>query len=265
MRREIQEIISDLNSLRDDGVKQIGITTNGVALSRRKAKRLRDAGLDTANISLDTLEPMKAEFITRRSKEMHYSVMKAIENSIDAGITTKINCVLQRGLNDDEIIDFVKLSKDLPITVRFIEFMPFNGNEWAKGKRFISLREILRVVTSEFGEVEHQRGERSDVAKNYRVPGFAGNFGIIGSMSQPFCSGCNRVRLTADGMIKNCLFSNEKDDLDLRKYLRDSSISDDELLTIVRDHLQHKKASHGGMEFLEKTRGQNRAMTSIGG
>jgi len=102
--------------------------------------------------------------------------------------------------------------------------MPFNGNEWAKGKRFISLREILRVVTSEFGEVEHQRGERSDVAKNYRVPGFAGNFGIIGSMSQPFCSGCNRVRLTADGMIKNCLFSNEKDDLDLRKYLRDSSI-----------------------------------------
>ena len=102
--------------------------------------------------------------------------------------------------------------------------MPFNGNEWAKGKRFISLREILRVVTSEFGEVEHQRGERSDVAKNYRVPGFAGNFGIIGSMSQPFCSGCNRIRLTADGMIKNCLFSNEKDDLDLRKYLRDSSI-----------------------------------------
>ena len=91
MRREIQEIISDLNSLRNDGVKQIGITTNGVALSRRKAKRLRDAGLDTANISLDTLEPMKAEFITRRSKEMHYSVMKAIENTIDAGITTKVD------------------------------------------------------------------------------------------------------------------------------------------------------------------------------
>ena len=90
VRKEIQEIISDLNSLREDGVKQIGITTNGVSLSRRKAKRLKEAGLDTANISLDTLEPMKAEFITRRPKEMHYSVLKAIENSIDAGITTKV-------------------------------------------------------------------------------------------------------------------------------------------------------------------------------
>lgn len=234
-------------------------------MSKGRARRLKEAGLDTVNISLDTLEPMKAAFITRRPKELHYSVLKAIQNAIDAGITTKINCVLQGGLNDDEIISFVKLAKDLPITVRFIEFMPFNGNEWSKGKRFISLREILRTVTDEFGEVEFESGEKSDVSKNYKIAGFTGNFGIIGSMSQPFCGGCNRLRLTADGMIKNCLFSNEADDLNLKPYIRDPSITDDGLLSIVNDHLKFKKPSHGGMSHLEKTRSQNRAMVSIGG
>ena len=135
-----------------------------------------------------------------------------------------MNCVLQKNLNDDEIVPLVRLAEAREITVRFIEFMPFSGNEWAAGKRFVSLRDILRVVTEEFGDsLSYLPGQKSDVAKNYHIAGFAGNFGIIGSMSQPFCSGCNRIRLTADGKVKNCLFSNMDDDFDLKKMIREQN------------------------------------------
>ena len=115
----------------------------------------------------------------------------------------------------------VQLGQERDISVRFIEFMPFSGNEWKNGKLFVSMRDILRTVTEHFGDnLEFIPGHKSDVAREYRIKGFEGSFGIIGSMSTPFCSGCNRIRLTADGMIKNCLFSNEKDDFDLKHFIR---------------------------------------------
>jgi len=241
------------------------MTTNGVALTAKRALRLKQAGLDTVNISLDTLEPMKAEFITRRPSTFHKRAINSLDYALDAGLNVKVNCVLQRDLNFDEIVSLVELARQRPISVRFIEFMPFNGNDWAKGAKFVSLREILQVVTGEFGEVDFVQGQRDDVAREWRVNGFQGTFGIIGSMSQPFCSGCSRLRVTANGKLKTCLFSPEADDADLLSLMRVPGITDDEILAFIETTLAGKKASHGGMEHLVATRGANRPMTSIGG
>jgi len=264
IRKEIYEIVSNLNELRSHSLETIGITTNGVALTAKRAEQLFESGLDTVNISMDTLEPMKAEFITRRPSTFHKRAIQSIDNALAAGLRVKVNCVLQRDLNFDEIIPLVELSRKNPISVRFIEFMPFNGNDWSGGKKFVSMREILRVVTDEYGEIDFIQGKKSDVAKRWKIDGFEGDFGIIGSMSTPFCSGCNRIRLTANGRIKTCLFSNEEDDFDLRHHLR-SNASDNEILDLVESVLKTKKASHGGMDYLVENREKNRPMTSIGG
>lgn len=129
--------------------------------------------------------------------------------------------MLQKNLNDDEIVNLVRLAEHRPISVRFIEFMPFSGNAWKGGSRFVSMRDILRKVTDEFGDtLTYLPKKPSDVSRNYKIDGFEGDFGIIGSMSQPFCSGCNRIRLTADGQLKTCLFSDMSDDFDLKTFIR---------------------------------------------
>jgi len=264
VRKELDEVVSNLALLKQYGLKTLGMTTNGVALTKKRASRLQSYGLDTVNISLDTLEPMKAEFITRRPSTFHKRAVESIDNSLEAGLRVKVNCVLQKDLNFDEIIPLVKLAQSRPIEVRFIEFMPFNGNEWKNGKKFVSMRDILREVVNEFGDVEYISGNKSDVAKKWKIDGFDGTFGIIGSMSTPFCSGCSRIRLTADGKLKNCLFSPESEDFDLRAHLRMNQ-SDDKIIEIIEKVLQRKAGSHGGLEHLVKTRNENRPMTSIGG
>ena len=190
--------------------------------------------------SLDTLRPEKFEFISRRPKAGHSKVMAAIEKSLDLGFDPlKVNCVVMRGLNDDEILDFVELTREMNVDVRFIEYMPFDGNSW-NTKKMVPYNEMLDIITGAYKDFQRVDDAPNDTSKGWKVPGFRGQVGFITSMSEHFCSSCNRLRLTADGNLKVCLFGNTE--ISLRDHLRKLvkiSINNQN----VKDHLIEKYIS----------------------
>ncbi|XP_048083961.1 molybdenum cofactor biosynthesis protein 1 isoform X2 [Alosa alosa] len=238
IRPDVLHIIGEMRKL--EGLKTIAITTNGVNLSRL-LPGLKDAGVDLLNISLDSLVPAKFEFIARR-KGFH-KVMEGINKAIEMGYNiVKVNCVVMRGLNEDELLDFVALTEKKPLEVRFIEYMPFDGNRW-NFKKMVSYQEMLDHIKQEWPNLELLHGAESDTAKIYKVPGFQGQIGFITSMSDHFCGSCNRLRITADGNLKVCLFGNSE--VSLRDVLR-SGATDAELLQIISAAVGRKKKQHAG-------------------
>ncbi|CAL8285793.1 unnamed protein product [Lota lota] len=254
IRPDVLDIIAELRKL--EGLKTIAVTTNGINLARLLPK-LKDSGLDLINISLDSLIPAKFEFIVRR-KGFH-KVMEGIDKAIEMGYNpVKVNCVVMRGLNEDEILDFVALTEKKPIEVRFIEYMPFDGNKW-NFKKMVSYQEMLDCIKQQWPALEMVPTGHADTAKGYKVPGFAGQVGFISSMSDHFCGSCNRLRLTADGNLKVCLFGNSE--VSLRDVLR-SGATETELLQIIGAAVGRKKKQHAGMFNLSKMK--NRPMILIG-
>ena len=257
VRRDLEDIIRQLNGLKAHGLEKIGITTNGVVLAR-KLPALHAAGLDQINVSLDTLVPAKFEFVTRRKG--WNKVMEGIDRALELNYDpVKINCVVMRGLNDDEICDFIKLTENKRIDVRFIEYMPFDGNKWSKGK-FLPYEEMLKMIEEKWHNIEKLGDRPNDTSKAWKIPGYAGQFGFITSMSQNFCSTCNRLRITADGNLKVCLFGNAE--VSLRDALR-SGVSEDLMLDIIESAVKRKKPKHAGMFNIAKMK--NRPMILIGG
>nr|GEW07585.1 cyclic pyranopterin monophosphate synthase, mitochondrial isoform X1 [Tanacetum cinerariifolium] len=255
IRKDIEEICSQLSSLK--GLKTLAMTTNGLALAR-KLPKLKESGLNLLNISLDTLVPAKFEFMTRRKG--HERVMESIYKAVDLGYDpVKVNCVVMRGFNDDEICDFVELTKDKPINVRFIEFMPFDGNVW-NVKKLVSYAEMLDIVGKRYTGLKRIQDHPTETAKNFTIDGHRGTVSFITSMTNHFCSGCNRLRLLADGNLKVCLFG--PSEVSLRDPIRDGA-DDNELRQIIGAAVKRKKASHAGMFDIAKT--PNRPMIHIGG
>ncbi|KAM3594672.1 uncharacterized protein V6R79_011945 [Siganus canaliculatus] len=254
IRPDVLDIISELRKL--EGLKTIAVTTNGMNLAKLLPK-LKDAGLDLINISLDSLVPAKFEFIVRR-KGFH-KVMEGIDKAIEMGYNpVKVNCVVMRGLNEDELLDFVALTEKKPLEVRFIEYMPFDGNKW-NFKKMVSYQEMLDHIRQQWPNLEtHQTGQ-TDTAKMFKVPGFKGQVGFITSMSDHFCGSCNRLRITADGNLKVCLFGNSE--VSLRDVLR-SGASEDELLQVIGAAVGRKKKQHAGMFSISQMK--NRPMILIG-
>lgn len=168
--------------------------------------------------SLDTLRAEKFEFISRRPKAGHSKVLEAVEKSLELGYNPlKINCVVMRGLNDDEILDFVELTRDKAVDVRFIEYMPFDGNKWDT-RKMVPYSEMLDIIQAKYSEFSRIADAPNDTSKGYKVAGWRGQVGFITSMSENFCGSCNRLRLTADGNLKVCLFGNTE--ISLRDCLR---------------------------------------------
>ncbi|KAF4612303.1 hypothetical protein D9613_004252 [Agrocybe pediades] len=257
VRKGIAEIIAELNSLRQYGLKSIGMTSNGLSLHRR-LPLLIENGLTHLNLSLDTLDPFKFELITRRRG--HDAVLKALDVALKSSLTSvKINIVVIKDLNDSEVLDFVEMTKEHPISVRFIEFMPFTGNKWDK-KKMVESSELLRHIQARHPHVQRAPDELNDTARSWTIPGYRGNFGFISSMSDHFCSSCNRLRLTADGQIKVCLF--DATEMSLRDQMR-MGASDDELLQTIGRAVSGKKEKHAGMEDIDVV--TNRPMILIGG
>ncbi|KAG6472954.1 GTP 3',8-cyclase, mitochondrial-like [Zingiber officinale] len=255
IRKDIEEICSSLSNLK--GLKTLAMTTNGIVLSK-KLPRLKDCGVNAINISLDTLVPAKFEFITRRKG--HQKVMESINAAVELGYNpVKINCVVMRGLNDDEICDFVEMTREKPINVRFIEFMPFDGNVW-NDKKLVPYAEMLDRVRQRFKNVERCKDHPTDTAKNFKIEGHCGTISFITSMTEHFCAGCNRLRLLADGNFKVCLFG--PSEVSLRDPLR-AGVDDLMLKEIIGAAVKRKKAAHAGMFDLAKT--TNRPMIHIGG
>nr|XP_012136653.1 PREDICTED: molybdenum cofactor biosynthesis protein 1 isoform X2 [Megachile rotundata] len=237
VRKDIVDIIAGLKQL--PKLKQVAITTNGLTLTRQ-LPALQRAGLDAINISLDTLKENRFEQFTRRKGWSR--VIAAIDLAIQLGYNpVKVNCVVMKGFNDDELIDFVNLTKDRPIDVRFIEYMPFDGNEWNQNK-MVSFSVMKTIIRNVYPELQRLPNEPNNTSKAYHVPGFTGQIGFITSMSEHFCSSCNRLRITADGNLKVCLFEG-KGEVSLRDALRDGA-SDDVLKEMIGAAVRRKKKQH---------------------
>ncbi|HYH55285.1 MAG TPA: GTP 3',8-cyclase MoaA [Anseongella sp.] len=204
LRKDFGDILQRLSRL----PVTLNLTTNATFLDQY-IDPLQAAGVRTINISLDTLSPEKFRILTRRDK--FGITLSNIRLAIRKGFRVKVNMVVMRELNEDELLDFVAWTRDEPIEVRFIEFMPFAGNRWTSNQVF-SLKEILAVIETRY-TVFPAEGSPHDTAKKYSLPGHAGSFSVISTMSAPFCAGCNRMRLTADGRMKSCLFSKDESNL----------------------------------------------------
>lgn len=255
VRKDAPQIIEALGKLNVD----LAITTNGICI-HEMLPELMAADIRTVNISLDTLQREKFLTITRR--DLYHRVRSNIELLLHHGIHTKINVVVMKGLNDDEINDFIALTKKYPIEIRFIEFMPFKGNKWT-GNQVVTLNDILETIQSKYNITPLPQGPH-ETARNFSVTGHQGSFGVISTMSAPFCEGCNRLRLTADGKLKNCLFSTSE--TDLLSALRAGK----EVLPLILANVKAKSKALGGQmdnnfEKLDAETLKNRSMISIGG
>ncbi|KAJ2314091.1 Molybdenum cofactor synthesis protein 1 [Coemansia sp. RSA 2704] len=258
IRKDIVELVQGLDALRPLGLRKIAMTTNGIAL-RRKLPLLRRAGMDGLNISLDTRDPRKFEVFTRRRGSEH--VLRAISEAGRLGFDfVKVNVVVMRGQNDDEVPAFVEMTHDEAVDVRFIEYMPFDGNQWGR-RKLVGYRELLDGLVRLYGDrVERLPLEANHTAKGYRIRGYRGQFGFITSMTQSFCADCNRVRVMADGNLKVCLFGNTE--VSLRDLIRGGA-SDAQVVETISQAIKRKKRAHAGMDILSQM--PNRPMIKIGG
>lgn len=223
VRHDVPRLVSSLRSLACD--PELSITTNG-ALLVRDANALKQAGLHRITVSLDTLDKERFRSITRGADIDE--VWRGIHAAVDAGFKhPKINCVTMKGINDDEFADFAALTVDNDLTVRFIEYMPLGrtalGGEYEK--RFIGEQEIRDRITARFGALQpSEKDTGHGPAVVWRVPGARGRIGFISAMSKPFCESCNRLRLTAEGQLRSCLF--DGGEIELRPILRAEADSD---------------------------------------
>jgi cyclic pyranopterin phosphate synthase len=255
----LPQLISKLAALRlPNGTKpDIALTTNGATL-RNIALELRNAGLDRINVSMDSLKPERFFAMTRRDELQN--VLAGIAEAQVAGFTPmKVNAVVERGANDDEILDLVRYGRDNNVEVRFIEFMPLDAtNEWERNK-VVSQDEIVATIAAEFPlELMPSRGAAP--ADRWRFLDGKGTVGVIPSVTHPFCGDCDRVRLTSDGQFRTCLFAT--DESDIRSLLRNGG-TDEEIAELIQVAVGAKWAGHqiNQVNFIRP----NRSMSQIGG
>lgn len=255
VRRDVPRLVERLAAL--PGIDIVAMTTNGVLLAGY-AQVLRDAGLSRLNVSLDTLQPDRFERIALRP--LHGEVLAGIEAAIEAGFDPlKVNVVVMKGVNDDELADFVEFARARPVAVRFIEYMPFAANGWDRG-RLMTYDEMRKELSRVHELVPLPAPVPSEVAKEFHIEGVRGTVGFITSMTEHFCGDCNRVRLTADGSIKPCLFSSAE--MSLRDAVR-GGFTDEEIALLIQRALFQKPFQHDPMDRLNPR--ENRSMIRIGG
>ncbi|PWJ60429.1 cyclic pyranopterin phosphate synthase [Dyadobacter jejuensis] len=256
VRQDFGTIIDSLGEL----PATLTLTTNAIQIDRYLSA-IQAAGISSLNVSLDTLDAHKFKTITRRDQLQ--KTLDHIDLLLAEGLTVKINMVVMKGVNDDEVNEFVGLTLQNPrMQVRFIEFMPFNGNQWDMSK-IVSYDSLLETISQRYS-FSRLPGELQDTAHLFQVKGGAGSFGIIGTVTHPFCSGCNRIRLTADGKLKNCLF--DTTEVDLLGPLRAGA----DVKPLIYAHFRKKHFAHGGhgqftAENAKDAYETNRTMIAIGG
>lgn len=230
LRKDILDIIRSLKQI--DTVKDLSITTNGSRLAPL-VRPLKEAGLDRINISLDSLDRGRFQEITR--VDAHEKVLEATFAALSAGFPVKLNVVVLREITKEEILGFVRLARDYPLEVRFLEFMPLCGKGW-QTDLFLPIDEVRQIVCARFDLVEElPRDDR--VAQTFRILGGKGKVGFIASLSESFCDRCSRIRLTADGKIRPCLFSDVE--VSIKGLLRRNA-PDEAIIGAVREAIRMK-------------------------
>jgi cyclic pyranopterin phosphate synthase len=247
-RSDAGEIIESVSKL----PIELAITTNGVLLDRF-LPLFNKIGVTSVNISLDSLNPERFQQITRR--KLFNAVKDNIDSALAKGFNVKINMVVMRNINDDEVIDFAAWTLRAPVRIRFIEFMPFIGNSWEWNK-VISSSELMERIEKHFRLIK-LIDKQSSTSKSYCIEGAAGTLSFISTVSEPFCESCSRIRLTADGKLQNCLFA--RSETDLLSPMRNGI----DIENLIVSNILSKPAIQGGESPCEKVTGKT--MVSIGG
>jgi cyclic pyranopterin phosphate synthase len=256
IRRNVVELVRSIRAI--PGIERVAMTTNGVRLAQL-AQPLAEAGLDQANISIDTLDPEKFRRITRRGDLDE--VWRGVEAAEAAGLRpVKINCVVTRGFNDDEVVELARLTYDNPWEVRFIELMPFGSVTDFQVHQVVSSAETRARIEAALGPLTPVPGHNGhDPARPYRLERASGKLGFISSVTEPFCEGCTRLRLTADGRLRFCLLRD--DEVDLLSPLR-AGANFEMLQEMMADAAYHKPWGH---RLEEHEYAESREMSQIGG
>ncbi|MGL5174757.1 MAG: GTP 3',8-cyclase MoaA [Cetobacterium sp.] len=256
VRKDFPEILKKINKIQ--GIEKIAITTNGFNLLEN-LNEFEENGLNRINISLDSLNKKKYSEITRGGDfdKVFETIKKISEMNFER---VRLNVVIMKGINDDEILDFVNLTKNLNIGVRFIELMPIG-----EGKKFTSMKnsEIISFIKQTYELLVNSNESTDGPATYYKIPNFLGEIGFISPLSNRFCDKCNRIRVTSSGFLKLCLHYNEG--IDLLQYLR-KNISIKELAEIIEAAIYSKKPKEHKMNSLETVENiETKGMNEIGG
>lgn len=255
VRKDIVQLVE--GAAATPGIKSVHLTTNGI-LFDRYAKELRAAGLTGVNISLDTLDPERFLTITRRTGLD--TVMRAIDVALEHGFPrVKVNVVLMRGFNEDELFSFTEMTKDKRVTVRFIEFMPFDAHQiWESGVHFASAESLVHQIEEFYPGIQAAPGTRTE-HHTFQAPGYVGKIAVIPAFTRSLCGNCSRIRLTSDGSIRNCLYS------DLEYNLRDAmraGCSDSEVESLFRKAFDEK--AKDGFESKKQSTAKRVNVSDIG-
>ena len=253
VRKDIVELMEGINDIK--GIEGIYLTTNGILLEE-KVEALKKAGLKGVNISLDSLKEEMFQSLTRLG--ILKKVLSAIDKCLELGIKVKLNTVMIKDKNDNEILDFVNLTRSKNIDVRFIELMPIGVGSKFKG---ISNEDILSLIKSNYGDLEEIRRDKDGGPASYiRLKNGKGKIGFISAISNCFCEDCNRIRLTSEGFLKQCLHFNYG--IDLKKILRNGA-SEEEILNVIKNNIYNKPEKH---LFMKKSEDKElKFMNQIGG
>lgn len=253
-RRNFINFLEELSKL--EGLKEITLTTNGV-LTAPYIPRLKELGIKSVNLSLDTLDKERFAQITRRDELP--KVLETLHQLLRHDIQVKINAVVMEGRNTEDIIPLVELTKDLPVSVRFIEEMPFNGNGTYEGLSWDHLR-ILNTIKERFPGMEKMVDAQYSTSYNYNIPGHLGTVGIIAAYTRSFCGSCNRIRITPQGMLKTCLYDDGVMNVkDLVRAGNDTEVIQGAITTAI------KKKAKDGWEAEHNRSTINESMAAIGG
>jgi cyclic pyranopterin phosphate synthase len=256
LRKDFIPILKNITELKKEHNLTIGITTNGTELYEN-LEALKANGIDYLNVSLDSLHEQK--FIAITGKNCYHQILSAIRLAEKMHFAKlKVNAVIIKNVNDNELTDFVEYFKDSDIELRFIEFMPFGNNEWEKNG-FVSADKMKEIIQTKYQLI--RSNDENKIAENYLVSGYSLKIGFISSISNHFCDSCNRLRITATSKIKLCLFSSEE--TSLKEYLANPSIQDEIIAEIISNTLNSKLEKHPEVEELIKFHHNN--MLSIGG
>ncbi|MDP6499220.1 MAG: GTP 3',8-cyclase MoaA [Candidatus Marinimicrobia bacterium] len=255
LRKDLLELIQLVHEI--DGIDSIHLTTNGTLLSKQ-INSLKDAGLTGINISLDTLNPEKFNSITRG--EGLDLVLDGLEKANQSGISSiKVNVVVMRDFNNDELLDFIQLTKENDVTVRFIELMPFDAHQIWKTGKFYRAEQIISDLKKQVDELVPVNGSRTE-HHIFRKNGYKGKVAVIPSYTRNLCGECNRIRITADGKLMNCLYS--QNETNLRDAMRNGS-SNEEIGSFILDAMMKKHKD--GWDAQNQGNDNRESMTQIGG
>jgi molybdenum cofactor biosynthesis protein A len=255
VRKDLMNFLWEITKIK--GIEKLHLTTNGV-LTAPYVQELKQMGISGINLSLDSMDRGRFFEMTRRDELPN--VLKTLDACLSHDIPLKINAVMMAGKNQEDIFELVELARNAPVSVRFIEEMPFNG-EGLKLDYFLSFKKIIDIVAQRYPGMVKLQDEKNSTSYNYQIPGFKGNFGVIAAYSRTFCGTCNRLRITPTGDLKTCLYDDGV--FNIRDMMR-TVASDTEIAAAIQDAINHK-AKDGFEAEKSRTFSVTESMTTIGG